>query len=156
MRAALLAIAVGLLLAGCGGGSSGASQTDDPLSYDDGAPLDLQHGTHSARDGVVVEDVSFASGDDRVEGYLVAPSSTSGNVPAVVFLHGAGGDREEQLDTAVKLAKRGAVALTITAPSGAKTPPAGATGEELVRWQGGTIADDVIACLLYTSDAADE
>jgi dienelactone hydrolase len=45
----------------------------------------------------------------------------------------------------VKLAKRGAVALTITAPSSAKTPPAGATGEELVRWQGGTIADDVIA-----------
>ena len=146
VRAALLAIAVGLLLAGCGGGTSGAGgQTDDPLSYDDGAPLDLQHGTHSERDGVVVEDVSFASGDDRVEGYLVAPSSTSAEVPAVVFLHGAGGDREEQLDTAVKLARRGAVALTITAPSGAKTPPAGATGEELVRWQGGTIADDVIA-----------
>lgn len=161
MRHALLAIAVGLLLAGCGGGSSGASgQTDDPLSYDDGAPLDLQHGTHSERDGVVVEDVSFASGDDRVEGYLVAPSSTSGKVPAVVFLHGAGGDREEQLDTAVKLAKRGAVALTITAPSGAKTPPAGATGEELVRWQGGTIADDVIAArrafdLLANDDRVD-
>ena len=92
-----------------------------------------------------MEDVSYASGDDRVEGYLVSPSSTSGKVPAVVFLHGAGDDREEQLDTAVKLAKRGAIALTITAPSGAKTPPAGATGEALVRWQGGTIADDVIA-----------
>ena len=74
-----------------------------------------------------MQDVSYASGDDRVEGYLVSPSSTSGKLPAVVFLHGAGGDREEQLDTAVKLAKRGAVALTITAPSGAKTPPAGAT-----------------------------
>lgn len=146
MRAALLAIAVGLLLAGCGGGSSGASgPTDDPLSYDAGASLDLQHGTHTERDGVVVEDVSYSSGDDRVEGYLVAPSSTSGKAPAVVFLHGAGGDREEQLGTAVKLAKRGAVALTITAPSGAKTPPPGATGEKLVRWQGGTIADDVIA-----------
>jgi len=92
-----------------------------------------------------VEDVSFASGEDRVEGYLVSPSSTSGKLPAVVFLHGAGGDREEQLGTAEKLAKRGAVALTITAPSGAKTPPTGATDEELVRWQGGTIADDVIA-----------
>src|SRR6185436_17692413 len=137
VRHALLAIAVGLLLAGCGGGSSGASgRADDPLSYDDGAALDLQHGTHSERDGVVVEDVSYASGDDRVDGYLVSPSSTDGKVPAVVFLHGAGGDREEQLDTAVKLAKRGAVALTITAPSGAKTPPARATGEELVRWQG--------------------
>ena len=146
MRHALLAIAVGLLLAGCGGGGNGASgQTDDPLSYDAGAPLDVQHGTRSESGGVVVEDISYASGDDRVEGYLVSPSSTSGKVPAVAFLHGAGDDREEQLDTAVKLAKRGAVALTITAPSGAKTPPAGATGEELVRWQGGTIADDVIA-----------
>ena len=146
VRHALLAIAVCLLLAGCGGGSNGASsRTDDPLSYDGGAPLDVQHGTRSERDGVVVEDVSYASGDDRVEGYLVSPSSTSGKVPAVVFLHGAGDDREEQLDTAVKLAKRDAIALTITAPSGAKTPPAGATGEALVRWQGGTISDDVIA-----------
>jgi dienelactone hydrolase len=149
MRLALLAASVGLLLlAGCGGrdSSGGASvRTDDPLSYDGGAPLDVRHGTTSERDGVVVEDLSFASGDDRVEGYLIAPVSTSGKVPAAVFLHGAGGDREEQLDTAEKLAKRGAVALTITAPSGAKTPPTGATGEELVRWQGGTIADDVIA-----------
>jgi dienelactone hydrolase len=147
VRLALIAVVAGLLLAGCGGGgSSGTSgRTDDPLSYDGGAPLDVRHGTTSKRDGVVVEDVSYASGDDRVEGYLVAPASTSGKAPAVVFLHGAGGDREEQLDTAVKLAKRGAVALTITAPSGEKTPPSGATGEELVRWQGGTIADDVIA-----------
>jgi dienelactone hydrolase len=147
VRAALLAIAVGLLLAGCGGsgGSNTSSQTDDPLSYDGGAPLALEQGSRSERDGVVVQDVSYMSGDDRVEGYLVSPSSTDGKVPAVVFLHGSGGDREEQLGTAVKLAKRGAVALTITAPSGAKTPPAGATGAELVRWQGGTIADDVIA-----------
>jgi dienelactone hydrolase len=149
MRLALLAITATLLLAGCGGDSSGSDassvRTDDPLSYDGSAPLDVRHGTRSERDGVVVEDVSYASGEDRVEGYLVAPASTSGEVPAVVFLHGAGGDRDEQLDTAVKLAKRGAVALTITAPSGAKTPPSGATGEELVRWQGGTIADDVIA-----------
>lgn len=147
MRLVLLAVGAGLLLAGCGGDTSGSAsvRTDDPLSYDGSAPLDVRHGTRSERNGVVVEDLSYASGDDRVEGYLVAPSSTSGTVPAVVFLHGAGDDREEQLDTAVKLAKRGAVALTITAPSGAKTPPAGATGEELVRWQGGTIADDVIA-----------
>ena len=45
-----------------------------------------------------------------------------GKLPAVVFLHGAGGDREEQLGTAVKLAERGAIALTITAPSGCQDP----------------------------------
>ena len=143
-RACVLWTVAALLLAGCGGSSTG-STTDDPLSYDAGAPLALQQGTRSDRDGVVVQDVSYASGADRVEGYLVSPSSTGGKLPAVVFLHGAGGDREEQLGTAVKLAKRGAVALTITGPSGTKTPPPGATVEELVRWQGGTIADDVIA-----------
>jgi dienelactone hydrolase len=148
-RSVLVPILLAALLAGCGGGgsssSSSSTSTDDPLSYDGGAPIALQQGTRSERDGVVVQGISYASGDDRVGGYLVSPRSTTGKLPAVVFLHGAGGDREEQLGTAVKLAKRGAIALTITAPSGAKTPPAGATGEELVRWQGGTIAEDVIA-----------
>jgi len=139
---ALSSILLATVLVGCGGSDTKA---DDPLGYDADAPLSLQHGTRSERDGVVVEDVTYASGEDRVEGYLVAPASTSGKVPAVVFLHGAGGDREEQLDTAVKLARRGAVALTITAPSGGKTPPTGATDEELVRWQGGMIAADVVA-----------
>lgn len=141
--AALLSLAAVLFLAGCGGGSG--STTDDALSYDAGQPLALQQGQRTERDGVVVQAVSYASGADRVEGYLVAPREPTRKLPAVVFLHGAGGNREEQLGTAVKLAKRGAIALTTTAPSGAKTPPAGATGEELVRWQGGTIADDVIA-----------
>lgn len=144
-RAVLFSILVAALLAGCAGGGSSSSPTDDPLSYDGGAPIVLQQETRSEQDGVVVQGISYASGDDRVEGYLVSPRSASGKLPAVVFLHGAGGDREEQLGTAVKLAKRGAIALTITAPSGAKTPPAGVTDEELVRWQGGTIADDVVA-----------
>lgn len=139
-----LCIVVGLFVAGCGGGSAGTT-SDDPLSYDAGQPLAIPHGTSSERQGVVVQGISYASGDDRVEGYLVSPPSTSRKLPAVVFLHGAGGDREEQLGTAVKLAKRGAIALTITVPSRAKTPPSGATGEELVRWQGGTVADDAIA-----------
>ena len=141
-RALLLPLVLAALVSGCGGTSS---TTDDPLAYDAGQPLALDRGERTERDGVVVQAVSYASGADRVEGYLVAPREATGELPAVVFLHGAGGNREEQLGTAVKLAKRGAVALTITAPSGAKTPPAGATGEELVRWQGGTIADDAIA-----------
>ena len=143
-RAFFLSLAAALLLAGCGGGGGG-SPADDPLSYDAGQPLALRQGTRSERDGVVVQAISYASGADRVEGYLVVPREATGRLPAVVFLHGAGGNRDEQLPTAVELARRGAIALTITAPSGAKTPPAGATGEELVRRQGGTIADDVIA-----------
>jgi dienelactone hydrolase len=127
------------LLSGCGGGSS-----DDPLADDD-APIALERGPVSERDGVEVQPVSYASGDDRVEGYLVSPRDGGEGLPAVVFLHGASGDRNEQLDTAARLATRGAVALTITAPSHVKTPPAGATSEELVRWQGETIAADVVA-----------
>ena len=140
MRRALAAVgAVVLLLAGCGGSSS------DPLADDHGAPLSLERGRQTERDGVRVQEISYASGDDRVEGYLVSPTDGAENLPAVVFLHGAGGDRGEQLDTAVALAKRGAVAMTITAPSRGKTAPPGASGEELVRWQGGTIAADVVA-----------
>ena len=142
-RAALLSALVALVLAGCGGGTS--DTTDDARSSDAGAPLAVQHGTRSMRDGAVVQSVTYASGADRVEGYLVSPSSASGKLPAVVFLHGAGGDREEQLGTAVKLAGRGAVALTITVPSAAKTPPPGATGGELVRWEGAAIAADIVA-----------
>ena len=155
MRRALLSIPVALLLAGCGGGSTG-STTDDPLSYDAGAPLALQQGTRSERDGVVVQDISYASGADRVEGYLVSPSTSSGKLPAVVFLHGAGGNRDEQLGTAVKLAKRGAVALTITVPSGSKAPPSGATGEELVRWEGTAIVGDLIAARRALDVLADD
>ena len=129
-----------VLVAGCGGSGS------DPLADDQGAPLALEHGATTERDGVRVEEISYGSGDDRVEAYLVSPLGTAvEKLPAVVFLHGSGDDRTEQLDTAVALAKRGSVAMTITAPSRGKTAPAGATGEDLVRWQGGTIAADVVA-----------
>jgi len=148
------------LLAGCGGGTGG-SANDDPLTYDADAPLSVRYGARSERDGVVVQDVSYESRGDRVAGYLVSPRSSAGKLSAVVFLHGAGGDREEQLGTAVKLAQRGALALTLTVPSGSKTPPDGATGEDLVRWQGATIAADVIAArraldLLADDDRVDD
>lgn len=140
--AALLVVALaGIAAAGCGGGSGG-----DELGYDRGAPLELHEGSRATRDGVVVQDVSYTSGDDRVEAYLLSPVRRTGSrLPAVVFLHGAGGDRSEQLDTAAELARRGAIALTITAPSRKKTPPEGLTVEELARWQGETIAADAIA-----------
>ncbi len=57
-----------LVVAGCGGGSSGGE-----LGYDAGAPLDVHEGARATRDGVVVQDVSYTSGDDRVEAYLVSP-----------------------------------------------------------------------------------
>lgn len=51
-----------------------------------------------------------------ISGYLVRPHG-SGAHPAVVLVHGSGGDRTELLPQAKELAKDGVVALTITAPS---------------------------------------
>ena len=51
-----------------------------------------------------------------ISAYLVTPSG-GGTHPAVVLVHGSGGDRSELLSQAKQLAKRGIVALTITAPS---------------------------------------
>lgn len=141
MRRGLLVLALlGALASGCAGESTG-----DPFAYDDGAPLALETGPSEDRDGVAVRDVSFASGADRVEGYVVSPRDAGQGLPGAVFLHGAGGDRDEQLSSAVRLARRGAIALTITAPSREKSPPEGAAAEEAVRWQGDVVAEDVVA-----------
>ena len=141
MRQRLVVALLVFVAAGCGGSAS-----SDPFAYDDGQPLDVQRGSEvPANDQVVVQELTYASGDDRVEGYLVVPRTRSGQLPAVVFLHGAGGDREEQLGPAVELAERGAVALTITAPSRAKSPPADASPKEALLWQRDTVVADVVA-----------
>jgi dienelactone hydrolase len=139
-HAAALAALVALL-SGCGGDGP-----DDPFAYDTDQPLEIEHGTRvPANDQVVVREVEYASGDDRVEAYLVSPATGRGPLPAVVFLHGAGGDREEQLGFAAELAERGAVALTITAPSRRKAPPADAAPEDALRWQRDSVVADVVS-----------
>jgi dienelactone hydrolase len=138
-RAVVLLLALAALAAGCGGETeSGPFATGD-------APLDVELGPARTEDGVAVRQVAYRSGEDRVGGYLVTPAATDERVPAVLYLHGAGGDREEQLDVAVRLARRGAAGLTITAPSRGKSPPAGETAEETLRWQRDTIVADVVA-----------
>ena len=140
MRAVAVPAVLAVFLSGCGG-----STADESLAYDANAPLAVERAMRSEQSGALVEELTYASGADRVEGYLVAPATTAGRVPGVVFLHGAGGDRSEQLDSAVKLARRGATALTITVPSRGKDAPEGLSAEDLVRWQGGTVAADVVA-----------
>ena len=139
-RALVLLLALTALAAGCGGETeSGPFATGD-------APLGVELGPErTVEDGVVVRQVAYRSGEDRVGGYLVAPAAAEKPAPAVLYLHGAGGDREEQLDAAVRLAREGAAGLTITAPSRGKSPPAGATPEETLRWQRDTIVADVVA-----------
>ncbi len=142
LRAALLGLLVALLAAGCGG----TTADDDTFAYDAEAPLALETGAQLA-DGrpLDVREISFASGGERVDGVLVAPPGRERRVPAVVYLHGSGGDRTQLLPLASSLAARGAVALTLTLPSGDATPPTGLSPEETLRWQRDTIVEDVVA-----------
>ena len=139
-RPVALALVVTVLV-GCGG-SGGADPT---FAYDDGASLSQEEGAPLPRTGpLLVRTVSYASGDRRVRGYLVAPR-TGSRLPAVVYLHGSGGDRTQLLPLAEQLASRGAVALTLTLPSGSATPPSGISPEETLRWQRDQIVGDVVA-----------
>ena len=124
---------------GCGGDEGG----DDPFAHD--GPLAVEQGARVETDPLAVREVSYASGEGRVEGYLVAPPRRDGPLPAVVYLHGSGGDRSQLLPLAEWLAARGAVALTLTMPSGSARPPTGAAPDEALRWQRDTIVADVVA-----------
>jgi uncharacterized protein len=139
---ALLAI-VAALVAGCGGSTSDAAET---FAYDEHQPLALEQGARTpATRRVVVRDISYTSGNDRVEALLVSPRASTGDHPGVVLLHGAGGDRTEELAAATKLAERGMIALTLTAPSRTKSRSAALTPEKALRWERDVVVADVVA-----------
>jgi dienelactone hydrolase len=130
-RCAALAFAVALL-AGCGGDDD--SSVPAPFAYKSKA-LELKSSQTSFGDEKVqAEDVSFTGpSDTRLTGYLVTPVG-SGRHPAVVYAHGAGGDRHELLDEARYMAEKGAVTLTldmIYSPSRAQPQPS--AGMEAIR-----------------------
>ena len=67
-------------------------------------------------------------------------------MPAVILLHGTGGSRADFLQSAVGYAKRGAVGMTITAPSGATPPPAQSTSPlARLQLQRSLAIEDVVA-----------
>ena len=142
--AVALVLFVAVLTAGCGGSGDGGDPT---FAYDTDEPLDLEQGAPLSEGRPLdVRPVSYRSGDSRVEGYLVAPGGPRAEpLPAVVYLHGSGGDRAQLLPLASTLAERGAVALTLTLPSGSATPPSGVPPEETLRWQRDQIVGDVVA-----------
>jgi dienelactone hydrolase len=111
---ALRAVGLGLTLAafaGCGGSSHAL------FSYDRSRPLDLRdRGVVNKHYPIAIHDVSYASPrGGRVPGYLVVPPG-KGPFPAVIYLHGSGGDRVELLAPATWMSARGAVALTVDDP----------------------------------------
>ena len=89
-----------------------------------------------------MHDVTFTTaGGRKVDGLLAVPPG-KGPFPAVVYLHGSGGDRTELLVPATWMAARGVVALTLTMP--ADPAPTGSATERLVAQRQGVV-DSVVA-----------
>jgi dienelactone hydrolase len=121
------------LLGGCG--SSAGKHTPRAgdgqrltFAYDAARRLHyVNHGRIGKRaEPIAVDDVTFSSEGRRISGYLLLPPGGARR-PAVVFVHGSGGDRSELLEQARRLASRHVVALTITEPS-TSSPPARTAG----------------------------
>ena len=128
-RCAAVLLACGALAAGCGSEKSGLPA---PFAYDDSKPLAAEsQPTRLGDKDVDVRDVTFSGpGDTRLNAYVVSPKAP-GKHPAVIYAHGAGGDRSELLDQAIEMARAGAVALTLDmvySPSRARPLPQGMAG----------------------------
>jgi dienelactone hydrolase len=100
-------------LAGCG--SDEKSSVPSQFTYDDSRSLDAQiKPTSFSTNEVRVDDVSFTGpGDTFVNAYLLTPLGSEGRHPAVIYAHGAGGDRQELLDEALQMAGKGTVTLAL-------------------------------------------
>jgi dienelactone hydrolase len=138
------------LLAGCGG-SSGPKAPDDGIprlefAYDADAPLGYaDRGRINKRSyPIAVHDVSFKSQGTEVQGYLLLPPHAE-KLPAVVLVHGSGGDRNELLGQAAWLAARNVVTLTITEPSTSDPPAQPTTTRALIEATRQVQVRDVIA-----------
>src|SRR3954468_22839321 len=150
LLARLLSFFVVALLAGCGSSSPRAAKAPNPqrltFAYHRSQPLAyVNRGRISARaDPIEVEDVSYRSGRLVIEGYLVLPRGR-GARPAVILVHGSGGDRNELLAQARRLAERNILALTITEPSTSNPPARGGSVAESLRRLQSTQVRDVVA-----------
>jgi dienelactone hydrolase len=148
-RAAAVALAA-LAAAGCGAASEptggGAAQPASPFRYDASAPLDYRNaGRVNSAYPIAVDDVSYAVPGGRVEGYLALPPGKK-RVPAVIYLHGSGENRERFLLPAVWAAGRRAVGMTLTLPSSkAGAAPSGLTPAESLARDRRIFAADVVA-----------
>lgn len=130
-RLRLAALLLGTLLCGAlearaQGGASAAAAASAPtleqlLAYDSEAPTDVKVVGKEERDGVTVEDVTFASaaGGRPVEAYVVRPSAGAGPFAGVLFVHWFAppeptSNRTQYLEEARALARRGTVSLLVS------------------------------------------
>jgi dienelactone hydrolase len=84
-------------------------------------PLDAKKDESKVEDGLVWEHFTFASEkkldgkEERVPVLLARPEKAKGKLPAVIVLHGTGGNKEGQKSWLTDIAKRGMIALAIDA-----------------------------------------
>jgi dienelactone hydrolase len=84
-------------------------------------PLDAQVEVTSSANGLTRELLTFAvekkpdGKEERVPLLLVRPDKETGKLPAVIVLHGTGGNKEGQLGFLNELAKRGIIGVAIDA-----------------------------------------
>ena len=135
-----VAAAALVLAVGCGGSGGRASA---PAAEPEPRPIDRGR-VNEAAYPIAVRDVSLPVSDRRVDAYVAAPPAR-GRRPAAIYVHGQGGDRTQLLVPATWLAARGAVGLTLTAPSSTARPPAGLSGIDALEWQRDLARRDVAA-----------
>ncbi len=86
------------------------------FDYDLRAPLEVVVTSTHNRDGVMVQDITYASPKGgKVPAYLIMPAG-DGPFAGLIFVHWGEGDREEFVDEAVSLAGMGVVSLCIDSP----------------------------------------
>src|SRR5205814_10091651 len=86
------------------------------LTYDQKAPLDIQETATFDRQGIKVQDITFASPKGgRVTAYLIVPA-TKGPHAGIVYGHWGNGNRTEFLPEAIAFAKAGVVSVLIDYP----------------------------------------
>jgi predicted esterase len=134
------------LLAGCGSShKASAPKPTDPLApyaYDQSKPLRMQLKGAARRAAIEVRDISFIGPrGERILAYLVVPPGR-GRHSAIIYGHGAGGDRSELLPQAFRMGQRGAVSLTLDLPFSATRAVRLKTGIDGVRTQ---VDSDILA-----------
>ena len=89
------------------------------FAYDGAGPLDLAIVSSETDDGARIEDITFTgAAGETIEAFLILPEG-SGPFPAVLFEHGAGGDRYGFLYDATQLAQQQhIVGLAVSRPTG--------------------------------------
>ena len=143
-RTTILALLLAASLAGCGGGDDGPDAESVVFAYDESVATSVQDAGRVNRDyPIEVRDVSFAVPGGRAQAFLVVPPGQEPK-PAVVYLHGQGGDRSELLVPATWLAGRGVVTLALTAPSATATRTQ-AVGVDGLREERDLAVADVVA-----------